>query len=258
MSRGADGSVIAAPIWGGYMKQVMKTMPIERFKAPETPTTDKPAILGAAFTQKVRVVKISGKLATEQTPPELVEERTYYTPHEILYYIDKEDPLGETPTNPAQDPQFENWERAVQLWASKATSTQFGPIPTEVDNQHSPDMQPVVTILVPNTEEPITTRILPVQVSATTQRIIQMYEILLNGQTIGTANAASFSVILPQELVAGRHTLTIVAIDDVGNRGEASVAINYLTAAPQSLPPPTDTGVTTIDTLWNSSGTAPL
>jgi 1A family penicillin-binding protein len=258
MSRGADGSVIAAPIWGGYMKQVMKTMPIERFKTPEAPATDKPALLGTAFMQKVRVVKASGKLATEQTSPELVEERTYYIPHEILYYIDKEDPLGANPSNPAQDPQFENWEKAVQLWASNASSTQFGPIPTEVDDQHTPEMQPVVTILAPNTEETINTRILPVQVSATTQRIIQMYEVVLNGQTIGTANAASFSVILPQELVAGRHTLTIVAIDDVGNRGEASIAINYLVATPQSLPPPTDTGVTTIDALWNTSGTAPF
>lgn len=69
MSRGADGSVVAAPIWGGYMKAVTKSMPIERFKAPESPSTDKPALLGTAIMQKVRVVKITGYLATESHTP---------------------------------------------------------------------------------------------------------------------------------------------------------------------------------------------
>lgn len=258
MSRGADGSVVAAPIWGAYMKQVMKSMPIERFKTPEPPTTDKPALLGSAIMQKVRVVKTTGRLATDLTPPELVEERIYYTPHEILHYIDKDDPTGPSPNNPASDPQYENWERAVQLWVSHTTSTQFGPPPTETDDQHTPEMQPVVSILLPTSEESVTNRILPVQVSASTPRVIQQYEVLLNGQIIGTANGANFSVILPQELIAGRHTLTIAAIDDIGNRGEASVAINYLTAGSGTSPgsPPTDTGVTTVDALLNTSGTS--
>jgi 1A family penicillin-binding protein len=255
MSRGADGSVVAAPIWGGYMKAVTKSMPIERFKAPEPPSTDKPALLGTAIMQKVRVVKTTGNLASDLTPPELTEDRIYYSPHEILSYLDKDDPTGPAPSNPAADPQFENWERAVQLWVSKTTSTQFGPPPTEVDVLHTPEMQPVVTILSPTGEESISSRILPVQVSASTPRTIQLYEVLLNGQTIGTANNASFSVILPQDLVAGRHTLTIVAVDDIGNRGETSVAINYLTAAPATLPPPTDTGISNVGALMNTSGT---
>lgn len=254
MSRGADGSVVAAPIWSGYMKQVTKKMPIERFKAPQAPTTDKPALLGTAFTQTLRVVKTNGKLATDLTPPELVEERTYYIPHSILYYLDKEDPMGDTPSNPAQDPQFENWERAIQLWASNATGTQFGPPPTEEDTTHSPEMQPTVIILSPQNEASVSSRMLPVEVQATTPRIIQRYELTLNGRSIGTANASSFSVILPEDLPAGRHTLTVIAIDDVGNRGEASVAIQYLTPPSEPLPPPTDTGITTIDELLSGGG----
>ncbi len=249
MSRGADGSIVAAPIWGGYMKQATKSMPIERFKTAEAPSTDKAALLGTAIMQKVRAVKGENKLASDLTPAELVEDRIYYAPHEILYYLDKDDPTGPAPSNPAQDPQFENWERAVQLWVSKATSTQFGPIPTEVDSLHTPDQQPVVSIITPTDGFNVTSRILPMQVTATTQRTIQQFEILLNGQTVGTANGSNFSVILPQELVAGRHTLTVIAIDDVGNRGEASIAINYLMEAPAPQPPPTDTGISPIGGL---------
>lgn len=255
MSRGADGSVVAAPIWGGYMKQATKGMAIERFKTPEAPTTDKPALLGTAIAQKFRVVKATGRLASDSTPEDLVEDRIYYQPHEILYYIDKDDPTGASPSNPAQDPQFESWERAVQLWVSKATSTQFGPPPTEVDDQHTPEMQPVVTIVSPQMGESVNARLLQMQISAATPRVIQMYEILLNGQTIGTANGNAFSIILPQDLVAGRHTLTVIAIDDVGNRGQAEVAINYLgTTDPV---PPTNTGITTIDSLIQSFSPSP-
>ena len=62
----------------------------------------------------------------------------------------------------------------------------------------------------------------------------------------------------PRSDVGVRRQHDAVAIDDVGNRGEANVAINYMTTATEQLPPPTDTGITTIDALWNTSGTAPF
>lgn len=36
--------------------------------------------------------------------------------HNILYYTDKNNPLGPEPLNPADDHQFNNWETAVQNW----------------------------------------------------------------------------------------------------------------------------------------------
>jgi hypothetical protein len=37
--------------------------------------------------------------------------------HDILYYVDKSDPNGPDPTNPAIDPQYNNWETGVDNWA---------------------------------------------------------------------------------------------------------------------------------------------
>ncbi len=37
--------------------------------------------------------------------------------HSVLYYVDKNDPNGPPPANPASDPQYKNWEAAVQAWA---------------------------------------------------------------------------------------------------------------------------------------------
>jgi len=40
--------------------------------------------------------------------------------HNILYYVNKEDPLGEMPEKPEEDPQFENWEKPVLEWLKES------------------------------------------------------------------------------------------------------------------------------------------
>lgn len=38
------------------------------------------------------------------------------TPHDLLYWTDKDNPLGPPPSNPAQDPQFAHWEYGLSMW----------------------------------------------------------------------------------------------------------------------------------------------
>jgi hypothetical protein len=57
--------------------------------------------------------------------------------HEILHYVDKRDPRGPYPTNPANDPQYNNWEWAVQKWKEQ---TYLPLIPkAEVDPEEEED-----------------------------------------------------------------------------------------------------------------------
>ena len=37
-------------------------------------------------------------------------------PHDLLYWTDKNSPLGPPPSNPSQDPQFAYWEYGVSSW----------------------------------------------------------------------------------------------------------------------------------------------
>jgi len=37
--------------------------------------------------------------------------------HNILYYVNKNSPLGPIPSNPSRDNQFSNWEASVLNWA---------------------------------------------------------------------------------------------------------------------------------------------
>jgi len=85
------GSILAAiPIWHDFMVKALETQPIEFFNKPEPVSQTKFMLNG------------------EYLSPEGI--------HSILYYVDKNDPLGPQPTNPQDDPQFLNWELPVKLW----------------------------------------------------------------------------------------------------------------------------------------------
>jgi len=63
----------------------------------------------------IKIDRISNKIATELTPPELINEKIYREIHSILYYINKE------------DDQFKNWESSVEKWETNQENP-----PTEI------------------------------------------------------------------------------------------------------------------------------
>jgi len=241
MSRGADGSKVAAPIWQAYMRKAVKGMPVENFIAPNPPTTDKPALLGQVVQQKIKIDKLTGNLASDVTPPDLVVDQTYYQAHCILFYVDKDDPTGPPPTNPADDPQFNNWETAVQTWVQKsqwnATSTTV--MPTVSDTAATFANAPKVTIRQPGDGATIETRQLNMDVGVESDKPIIRLEISIDGKPITVvSNQNQFWITIPPEVAPGVHTLTVTAVDELRNNGYASVNINLsngdTTPAPQS------------------------
>lgn len=72
------------------------------------------------FLEEVEVCKIKKDkycLANDNCPDGEKEKKKFFSGHTILYYIDKNDPLGEGPKKPEKDSQFKNWEKAVIEWA---------------------------------------------------------------------------------------------------------------------------------------------
>ncbi|MBI4138696.1 transglycosylase domain-containing protein [Candidatus Uhrbacteria bacterium] len=236
MKRGADGSVIAAPIWNGFMRRALEDAPAESFPPPQPAATSKPFLLGKAHEQRVPIDKVTGKRATPLTPPELVEERAYYEAHSELWYVDKDDPRGPAPSDPARDPQFRNWEAGVAAWVEKQSWNTTSTPPTEEDDIHTTENQPVVTILSPIASDVWQTRQPLIQASAAAPRLIRRVEARMEGVVIGTAlgGSGTISAFLPNSIGVGYHDLTVTAYDDVGNRGSATVTVNLL-AEPSSL-----------------------
>lgn len=227
MKRGADSSTVAAPIWQAYMRRAVKGLPIERFTPPEPPTTDKLAILGKITEIKINVDKVSGKRATDLTPPELVEERVFREAHSILHYIDKDDPLGPPPSNPANDPQYAAWEAGVQSWVQRNNWNTTSTPPTEYDDVHVPGNRPQVSILSPQSNQIFTSRVFTVSPSVQSSRLITRVEARIGATLIGSSAAYPWVIEarVPNHIEAGPQELNIIAIDDVGNRGQSTVTI---------------------------------
>ncbi len=238
MTRGADGSVVAAPIWQAYMKRATRSLPIEQFLAPNPSGVTKPAILGTAFTSAVRIDTISGKRATDLTPTAFVEERTFSDPHSILHYVDREDPLGTPPENPANDPQYINWERGVTEWIARTNWHTTDTAPTQNDDVHTLANQPHVQVMTPSSGAVLNDRAFTIELSASAPRPITRVTASINGVLLGENTSFPWTIFahLPDTLISGSYDLVVTAQDDIGNLGAVHTPIQWNSPASPSTP----------------------
>ena len=228
MKAGADGSVVAAPIWNSYMKRVLGDTPVEQFKKPEIKTTNKPMLDGVSGEIKVKIDKASGLLATEYTPANYVEEKSFREIHSILYYINKDNPLGDAPKNPSDDPQFVLWESRILAWAEKNNISTTTP-PTEYDNVHKPENNPTITITSPQNKETIINPNFIVMAELSAPRGINRVEYHLDNILAATITSYPFSFEKNISFLKnGYHNLTVRACDDINNCSNQNLEFNLL------------------------------
>lgn len=135
IEKGGAGVAAAGPIWHDFMISALKNKQIESFNKPKQAITEKPVLNGQyQISVKLKVNKNNGLLATEKTPPSLIEEKLFTEIHEILWWLNKNDPQGSAPENPESDPQLKNWEASLQNWLQSNYSTTFNQLPKDHDN----------------------------------------------------------------------------------------------------------------------------
>lgn len=242
MKKKADGSVIAAPIWNAYMKAALLNTPEEQFTRATPVVTGKPVLDGhATGGYYVKVDRASGKLATEYTPESFIENRVYGgSVHNILYYVNKDDPRGPAPANPQDDPQYENWETAVQGWAVKNGFGQAfeGMPPTQYDDLHTPANRPEVYWLNPTNSARIDNRYVNLSITALARRgYISRVNYYLDDMLLGTARFTPYNlaIVIPKEIEKGFHVLKAEVFDDIDNRAESTITINLVAGSSEGL-----------------------
>ncbi len=233
MYKGSDGSVVAAPIWHYFMKKVLGNTPIEYFKPPNKYTTGKAILDGRLPPKIINIDIISGLLATSSTPPALIKQESIPVYHSILYYVNRNDPLGPAPTDPAKDPQFQAWESAVQTWAAKNSTSSLliasSTIPTIYDQLHRPANKPTIKIDSPLPNQTILHPSLEVQIEASAPRGINHTQYYINNNIWQTKLGAPLPFIAPIKFLSnGYQTLSIKTCDDVENCSQAKVNFNLL------------------------------
>ncbi|MFA5124820.1 MAG: PBP1A family penicillin-binding protein [Patescibacteria group bacterium] len=235
MKAGADGSVIAAPIWNNYMSEALKGQAAEEFTKPQPVTTGKAVLDGIANSgTMIKIDTISGKLATQYTPLSTIKEIATGEVHDILYYVDKDAPRGPLPSHPENDPQYYNWEAGVKSWAEKNNIITNGqPIPTSYDDIHLASDQPQLNIISPNDKQTIKDSYIIVNLQGSAARGIQKTEYLIDNQLIDTTSGLTTDKTLDlSELASGYHTLTIIIKDDLQNTASKSIDFNLIAVNP--------------------------
>ena len=135
IEKGGAGVAAAGPIWHNFMAQALKDTPIENFTNPDPIITDKPILNGQyQISVKLKINKNNGLLATDKTPQDLIEEKSFTEVHAILYWLNRSDPQGSPQTNPDSDSQFKNWETSLQNWLKSNYSNLFNQLPKDFDN----------------------------------------------------------------------------------------------------------------------------
>lgn len=149
MRRGADGSVLAAPIWHEFMRRALEGQPIEQFARPEG-------------IVELEVDALSGKLPTKYTPRTKTEIfASFNAPTE---FDDVHQPFvvsGETRVFTllhSERPDEPNWEEPVRAWAE----ANGYPLPPEGSQQPEEEVKP--------TEEEATTS----EAAATSTTLIEL------------------------------------------------------------------------------------
>lgn len=109
--------LIVTPMWREFMDIALAKLPEESFEQPTINRVGvKPIIRG-------EYIDTSNILELIQDNQDINLASIYQNIHSILHFVDPKNPQGPAPTNPQNEPQYENWEYAVQAWKNETYGT---------------------------------------------------------------------------------------------------------------------------------------
>lgn len=214
---------IVAPWWHEIMDYALTRAPSSEFTPPEPFPQNKPFLRGEWRGGKEFIIdKISGKLATSHTPPDLQEKKVIQEVHTILYWLDP------------QSPQFKNWEEEVRKWAkvNGFLDQDESIVPQEYDNIHIPENFPKITKIDLTQQKQSysknATIIIKPQVTAKFN-LAQVDFFYGDGEEfVGSVKKAPFEFALKLKILEGQGDsvqIKIKAYDGVGNSSEEKIYI---------------------------------
>ncbi len=228
--------ITGSPIWHEFMAEALKKYPNETFDKPDPDpeyNSLSPVLRGLWQGGTSYVVDtVTGQLATPDTPTATQKEYVITDVHDILYWIDKNNPRGPRPANPANDPMYHNWETAVQDWW-RANSYKYPVVtaatkPTGYDTVHTSANAPQMTVVSPTAgavvglNSPVN-----VSVSVTGTYPLSKIDVFLNNVYVGSANGTTFTFTPNQvsNLQPGAATLMITGTNSIGLSASVSEAV---------------------------------
>ncbi|MCL5410873.1 MAG: penicillin-binding protein [Patescibacteria group bacterium] len=240
MKGGADGSVVAAPIFHAFIDKSLADTPNEEFKQPEgmqTVTVERysnklpnDGYSGETTTdifaqwqiptekddihQELKICKVNGKLAPDTLPENLMEKKAFANIH------------SERPDNP-------NWEDPVHAWALENGLVNEPP----KDYCSINDFTPSVSISSPVEGASISSD-LQIEALYSSPVNAKSVEFFIDDISIGSVLAAPFTKTYSiSSLSNGTHKVSAIATDENGNTSRSDVTITIAKQSAVVTPP---------------------
>lgn len=224
-SMASGGSAISGPIWKALMTEALKTRPAIAFEKP-IPDPEfselKPVLRGEWMgNETVKIDSITGLRATEKTPAEVIIEKVITDVKDILFWVDKKNPRGPAPSNPASDPQFTNWNTAVQIWwqanAANYNAIALTDLPEEYENLHTENAISEIELRgLPEEMKLTETETLTIENKG--EYPLNTVDIFIDNSFVTSLPAAPFRFTLtPKDFnyKTGEHTLKVIATNSI-------------------------------------------
>lgn len=124
----SGGGAVSGPILKKFMEDLLSKYPAPLFEKPAP----------AANYEELKPI-LRGVWRVDENN----RDSSFVSVHSILHWVDKDNPLGNIPSNPARDPQYRLWEPSVQSWWLNNMAN-YGVVNTgnnpTVDIEGSPDI----------------------------------------------------------------------------------------------------------------------
>ncbi|MFC1595054.1 transglycosylase domain-containing protein [Patescibacteria group bacterium] len=223
---------IITPLWHEFMETALIKMGNESFLDPPDYDVEKLILKGEwRGNETYTIDTVSGKLATEFTPPEKREDIVIKDIHCILFSVNKSAPRGPVPENPENDPQFNNWESVVRQWVKENNIIEDDPenIPDEFDDIHTQDTIPEITLLKPLEENYKKGDIIEIKPRIKSTHPISQIDIFFNDEFV-RSQRNNFSTIfidtnLFDVITNNKNSILLKIYDSMGNKNSVNFFI---------------------------------
>lgn len=228
------GAQLAGPLFNKVITKYLQTAGNEDFIDIPLPQTGGPAVLRGLWQggESFFVDSITGGRATDFTPNAAKVEKVLTNVHTILYWLDKDNPTGERPTNPESDPQFKNWEYGVRNWFNNngARNITAADIPNYSDNIHTNIINIPVSINgIEGGQEFKSGEKINITITAETTTLKKI-DLFLNSRKLTTLSSENLNYEINLDslnLVNGDYIIKAVAYDNLLYEGFDSVSFKF-------------------------------
>lgn len=235
MAHGADGVYVAAPIWRKFMDKVLGNYNIEQFPKYETEDAGKDILNGKQdMTSEIKVCEIPGKknkycLPSDACPDNKQKKKKFFTGHDILFYINKDDVRGSAPKKPEDDPQYDAWEKAVQKYVDKSKDFSSGTAPSDQCKESDfSSYKPSISITSPGNGETIISPSFTINVKISAEYGVKSATLSVAGSDVASSSSdsLSYTYTVPGDKKTSDLTISAKVTDKNDNNASSSITVH--------------------------------